>query len=217
MRKGWWQRRAVLMGVVAVLAMLGMAAGCGPNEKAQAQTTAREFIAALDRDDKQTAEGLMTEAARKRIAENGGTGAPEGGSSSSYTVGEPIIQEVTGDQPATASVPVTLSDEKGTHNARVLMRREGKDWRVFALALALAPGGPEFTMDFERPEAMVGETFKVLGVGMGQMMKEAGRGMGEGMAAFMKGMGEGAAAFEKGYQEETARHKTASPSDRTLR
>jgi hypothetical protein len=215
MNFGFGQKIAVwaTLGMVALFLITGT--GCGTSDATRAKTAARDFVVAMDNDDQQGAEALLTEAARQKMAEDPNRKNPllEGKSDSqgeaTYTTGEPVITEDT------ASVPVAKVSGEDKEEATVCLRRENGAWKVYALKVPLRPGGTEVTLDFEHPEAMIGEAFKVMGDNLENMMKEAGKGMGEGMAAFMKGMGEGAAAFEKGYQEETARQeKLAQEKDK---
>jgi hypothetical protein len=106
--------------------------------------------------------------------------------SSSFTVGEPVVQEDT------ATVPVILKDQNGSTDAALKLRREEGEWRVRGIALATYPGGPQFNLNFENPQSVIPEAFRAAGFALGQVT----RGMEAGAAAFAKG-------FEQGYQDRT--------------
>ena len=72
----------------------------------------------------------------------------------------------------------------------VLLRREEKEWRVYALRFELRPGNA-ITIDFEHPESLVGEAFTAMGKELGKGMEEAGRAFGQALGGFAKGFADG--------------------------
>ncbi len=211
--------------VVFVGASCVVGTGCGKSDAQMAGDTARTFMSALANDDKMLARAQMTRLAREKMADADSASDKSGGmGKDGYTVGEATIDGDSASVPVTvteandgtggegeseAAPPAPTVTEIGSDNASketrsstqtivLKMRREEGQWKVWAMRVPLAPGGPNITMDFEHPEAILGEAFKGIGEGIGAAMK----GLGEGMVAMFqgmaKGMAEGAKAAEKG-------------------
>jgi hypothetical protein len=163
-----------------VLLAAALLAGCVRDEDTARAVTDR-FLSAAERGDRPTLERTLTVRARQQMASSGSV-VPNRDSDDRHSVGTPVIQ---GDE---AIVPVTLTDEDGNQDAKVRLRREGGEWRVYALALPVLPGASDVTLNFENPTAVIGEGFRAFGEAMGQFA----RGMEQGAGEFQKG-------FEKGY------------------
>ncbi len=88
-------------------------------------------------------------------------------------------------------VPVTVKESGKDQPMKFRMRREEGQWRIYAFAVPLTPGGPEMNIDMEHPEAILGEAFKGMAESMAKGMKAMGEGMGAGMRAFGEGMKKG--------------------------
>lgn len=168
-------------------------AGC-VREEDKARTVTDRFLSAIERGDRPALEQTMTARARTQTGSPSSTLASHD-SDGKHSIGTPQIQ---GDE---AVVPVTLTDEDGNKDAKIRLRREGGEWRVYAMAIPTFPGGSDFTIDFENPSAMIGEGFRAFGEAMGQFA----RGMEQGAGEFQKG-------FEKGYGKPMDSTPSAPPA-----
>ena len=193
MRQG---RGLVLLGL-SVFVSAAVLAGCGPSDSQKAQRTARTFIAAMQDGDRAAVERIITRAARERVGASGIV--PErkdGKSGSGFSLGEPVVQ---GD---TAIVPATLTEKDRNAEVTIRLRREEKEWRVYAMTVPMIPGGPPLTCDFEHPEAAFADSFREMGRAAGYMAA---------------GMAKAAEGFAQGFQEsanqmaEQARTKGETP------
>lgn len=196
---------SVFVGVTGVFC-----AGCGKSDAQQVNETARTFMSGMANDDRTLVEGTLTGLARQKMQE-GETSAPnkEGIGHDGYTIGTPHIDGESASVPVTvtkndgATPPATDTEVKPEEDAResdkpqtetvtLKFRRENGAWKIWAMRVPFIPGGSNLTMDFEHPEAVVGDAFKGIGEGVGAAMK----GFGQGMGAMFKGMAEGAKAAE---------------------
>lgn len=177
--------RALFLPTAALVCCLST--GC-VSESARARQTAQRFLSALETGKLASMQAVATSTARPNIALFFPDQKERQGH---FVLGEPRVQENT------AEVPATLTDSSTTGTlATVLMRREEKEWRVWGLRLK-GKETPEFTLDFEHPERMVGE---LLGAAVGEFSKgleslsksteKAGRAMGEALGGFLKGFSE---------------------------
>ena len=210
MKAMFWARitASVFVGLLVVCG------GCGKSDGEQARETAQTFMSASANGDRLLMESALTKLAREKMQE-GSAFAPNQNAvgASGYTIGTP---EINGDS---ASVPVTVTKTSENSNESELatvtevasnesnttpqtqtetitlkLRREEGQWKIWAMRVPFIPGGSALTMDFEHPEAVIGDAFKGMGEGLGAAMK----GMGEGLGAMFKGMAEGAKAAEAG-------------------
>ncbi len=173
------QRSAMGYALAALALILGlMLAGCHNDQRA-AETTVRNFMEASKTGDKNGVNATLTTKAREKMQSGTGTNmaTQKAGSSADYTIGETTVN---GD---TAQVPVTVNNNGREQQMTMKLRREDGEWRIYAMAIPLGPGGADFTFDFENPEGSLGEMFK----GMGQAMGQALRGMSEGFKQGMQG------------------------------
>jgi tetratricopeptide (TPR) repeat protein len=125
------------------------------------EDVARAYMEAAKEGDTEGSLALMTEKAKQAAAETGFEAA-EAGPGASFKVG---VARVKGER---ADVPVTMILEGEEKAATLLMRREKGEWRIYGMKAPVGPGGPEMTMDFENPQAMMAEMTKV----MAEAMKE---------------------------------------------
>ena len=178
--------RLLLIPTAALVCCLST--GCA-NDTSRARESARLFLSAANRGDVIEAQKLVTLAARPNVAtmfKDSKTGG------NSFTLGEAKVTDET----AEVSVTLTGSDSKPTLG-KVLLRREEKEWRVWALRFQ-TESGTELTLDFEHPERVIGEA---LGAAFGELTKKlehaskdaekSGRAFGEALGGFMKGFSEG--------------------------
>ncbi len=174
----------VLLGLLLV----GCRGGNSPEE------ITSKFLTAMTQNDWNTLKPLLTEKAQEVMSKaNSNSSININNGSNSFTVG---ASNVNGEQ---AAVDVVLLDkdkpEKKT-NAKVNLRLENGEWRVFALKMEVDKG-MEFSLDFEHPEASMGE---LLGKVVGEGLKELGKGMGEAAKGFSEGL--------KKATEDTSKPKT---------
>lgn len=89
---------------------------------------------------------------------------------------------VTGD---TAEVPITVREAGGADKAIFLVKRQGRDWKIYGMALEIEPGDPTSALrfDFENPQAMAKEMF-------GQGLDEMGKNFMKQMDDAFKGIGQ---------------------------
>ena len=178
--------RVLLFPTVAL--MCSLTCGCA-SDSSRAREAARTFLSAMNRGDASAAQAVATQAARPNIATMLKDKKSESGG---FTLGEAAIKDDT------AEVPVTLtSGDSKPATGSLLLRREEKEWRVWALRLH-TDSGPELTLDFEHPERIVGEA---LGAAFGELAKgleglskgaeKTGRALGEALGGFMKGFSDG--------------------------
>src|ERR1041385_1109107 len=160
--------------------------GCGFSDESRAQTTTRACVEAFQRDDRLAVKETVTAKAWANLSGSLENKEPKK-DQADFSVGQAVITDDT------ALVAVTTRDNGKETTGHVKLRREEREWRVYAISFPAGSGGPEVTIDFEHPEAMFGEMFKGLGEAMGAMFK----GIGEGMGAMFKGMAEG---FQKTSQ-----------------
>ncbi len=169
-------RKMILAGA-SVLLMGFLVAGC--HNGGSPDGIASKFLTAMNQNDWSVAKPLMTKKAQEAMSQTNSNSLHTGGGS--FTVG------ATNTQGEQSSVDVVMTDkdkpEKKT-NGKVNLRLENGEWRVFALKLQLE-GGMDFTLDFEHPEASVGE---LLGHIVGEGAKAVGKGVGEMMRGFSEGL-----------------------------
>ncbi|WP_394794275.1 hypothetical protein [Armatimonas sp.] len=174
--------RVLLLPAAALICCLS--SGCA-SDTSRARESARVFLSALQKGELVSMQHVATHAARPNIDFFFPDKKDRQGH---FVLGEPRVEENT------AEVPATLTDSSTAGTlATVLMRREGKEWRVWGLRLK-GEKKPELTFDFEHPERMVGELF---GATLGELTKglkdaeKTGRAFGEALGGFVKGFSEG--------------------------
>ncbi|MCX6382055.1 MAG: DUF4878 domain-containing protein [Armatimonadetes bacterium] len=169
-------RKRILAGA-SILLLWFLMTGCRNGNSPE--SIASKFLTAMNQSDWNTAKSFMTKKAQEVMNKSNSNSINTGGGS--FTVGATSTQ---GEQ---ASVDVVMTDkekpEKKT-NGKVNLRLENGEWRVFALKLQIE-GSMDFTLDFEHPEASVGE---LLGKIVGEGAKALGKGMGEIMHGFSEGL-----------------------------
>jgi hypothetical protein len=167
-----------LVGFSAIVLII--AAGCR-DDRGDARAVARTFLEATESHDNTTAQSVVTRKAQPLFD---GDSRPMGehDGNESFAVEEPVIK---GD---IATVPVRLTDDKGTQETILQMRREEGKWRIYAMQMPTYPGGPSVTMDFENPMAVIPDALHAAGVVLGQVTK----GMEQGTKEFAHG-------FDQGY------------------
>ena len=176
--------------LVAIVIIAAALAGCS---RITPELRAREFIEALNSDDKARAESLMTKVARERMhsddgkslnLSNKGTDAHDR-KWSNFEVGK---AEINGE---VAVVPIETHDGYKLETIKLKLRREDSDWRVFAIAFPIKTIGTELTLDFEHPESFVGDLLKV-------GFEEGGKALGKGMEALGQGLAKMGEGFARG-------------------
>jgi hypothetical protein len=175
------------MFIMAALAVCLTLLACGKSDQAAAHDTTVNFMSALNSGDRQALDNTLTLKARDAMKDSKlGDNKKENGD---YNVGD---AKVDGDN---AEVPVTVkdSDSDKTHDIKVKLRREANEWRVYAMVIPTDSAGGDLTIDFEHPEAIVGDVFQVIGKGVGSLLK----GVGEGLGAMFEGLGRGLRAAGK--------------------
>lgn len=169
---------------IAAAALIGsLCAGCGPTEGQKAQTAAREFVSSMQEGDRAGVARTLTMAARERMGDSPDAFAKKSDGATGYSLGETTVD---GEK---AHVRVTMSDGEKSQPTKILLRRENQAWKVYAMSGPSPTGGPDITMDFEHPEAVIGEAFRELGRAAG---------------LFASGMAKAAEGFAKGFEEGTA-------------
>lgn len=180
--------RTIFFPVAALVCCVSC--GCA-SDASRAREAAQTFLSAMNQADTTKAQAVATLAARPNIALMLKDNKP---SKAGFTLGEATIKDET------AEVSVTLSGDSPESKptpGKLLLRREEKEWRVWALRL-LPEGGPELTLDLEHPERIVGEAlgaaFGAFAKGLDGLSKDAektGRAFGEALGGFVKGFTEG--------------------------
>lgn len=186
MRSAWGGIGMTLL-TLAVGLTLG---GCRRSDEQRAQDTARAFLEAAQRGDKEATKTTLTKKARENVDSGNGVKI-EKQEKHDFTVGQATVE---GD---TAQVPVTFQENGQEKSIKLKLRREENEWRVYALAFPMNPGGTEFTLDFENPESAMSEL-------LGRAFSEGVKTFGEGMGRAVKGFAEG---FQKGLGENTSGSK----------
>ncbi|GAB4460591.1 MAG: hypothetical protein OHK0029_24850 [Armatimonadaceae bacterium] len=169
------------IGMLLAVLLLPLLYGCRTPES-QARESADRFLAAIQRGDKAVVDQLLTRKARMTMTGNNSLTASPSSETSRYTLGTPTVE---GDL---AVVPATMTDEDGSAEAAILLRREEKEWRVYGMRVPMMPGAPAVTMNFEEPMEIFGSAFRAFGQAMGSFARE----MEKGAKEFEKG-------FEQGY------------------
>ncbi len=167
------------LAVLVVLASFFLIAGChDPTREARGVT--HQFIEASERGDTRTAQSLLTYKAREYFPVSDQETATKA-VTLHYQVGDPVIRDNE------AIVPVTVTDDSGTQERKVQLRREEGKWRVYAMQIPTYAGGPNLTLNYEDPMRMIPESMHAAGVIFGQ----ATRGFEQGMKEFARGFEEG--------------------------
>jgi hypothetical protein len=147
--------------------------GCAVTDEQRAQNTAKAFVDAMQREDRLAVKETVTAKAWANLSSQTET-KREKQDKSDISVGQAVITDDT------AQVPVTDRENGKETVVHVKLRREENAWRVYAMAVPTGFGNTEMVRDFEHPESMIGESFKVFG-----------EALGEGMGAMLKGFQEG--------------------------
>ncbi len=130
--------------------------GCGKSDADAVHEATTAFLAASNSGNRAAWVGLMTKAARAKMA------TPEGKaiainqkSATDYIVGKAVISG------SAAEIPVNAKDVQGKPiEALVKLNKEEGVWRVWAMAFTYPI---PFTLNFEHPETLEGEMIKALG------------------------------------------------------
>ena len=180
-----------------VCAALGAAilTGCGPSDSQKAQRSAREFIAAMQDGDTAAIERTLTAKARETTGGGAFAEKKSGDSGGGYAMGDATIQENT------AIVPFVLTRGDDRTDVKVLLRREGPEWRVYAMSGPLPYGGGDITFDFENPAKGMNKSFGALGRMMGEMAGEMTVGMAKAAQGFSEGFQQGMERAAKDLKE----------------
>lgn len=182
-----WSVAAGAAGLVLVTLAIFALTGGFKSDARRAQDAAGAFLSALQRHDRAGVEANITRAAQERGWVNDLAARPDNTAADRFELDGPA--QVEGDD---ARVPVVLTDsERQREPATVLLRREARQWKV--RALALRPNGIPLTLDFEHPEAILGDIGRAAGQAFGKAMGEVGRGVGE----FLQGISQGLAQSQR--------------------
>jgi hypothetical protein len=190
----------------AMVTSVVLISGCGLTDSGRAQSTTKAFHLAVQSGDDTATDALLTTKARETLQRFRGLNSNLAKNSpGELTVGTAVIE---GDL---AHVPtITKNSDNKTTETETLLRREDGNWRVYGLKMTNTDG-KSLTIDFEHPEAMVGE---LLGQLAGEFAKglsglakgfsesspdaeKAGRALGEMLNSFSKGMADGMKEGEK--------------------
>ena len=210
------------MITATVFGGLVLCTGCGKSDNAQISETAKTFMSGSANGDRSLMESTLTKLAREKVADGSvSVGGENGMGHNGYTIGTPAIDGESASVPVTITKrgesaeaePATVTevgedtedtnedanhasssnDAPKTEIITLKLRRENGEWKIWAMRVPLVPNGPTLTMDFEHPEAVIGDAFKQMGEGVGAAMKGIGQGLGE----MFKGIADGARAAEK--------------------
>lgn len=171
--------KSAIFGGAAIL-WFGVAAGCsrGPAP----EDTVRTFLEASDRDDKPAAMAMLTKKAQAFFKDGKSDGMDK---VQNYQIG---ASTVMGDS---ATVRVDATESGKPQKVDFLLRQEEGAWRIYGMAISMEPGGGKLTLNFEKPEEMLGEMFKGMGQAMSKGLEEIGKGMGKALESAGKGMQDG--------------------------
>ena len=211
--------KATLWTVITATVFGGLVffTGCGKSDNAQVSEAAKTFMSGSANGDRSLMESTLTKLAREKVSDGSvSIGGENGMGRNGYTIGTPAIDSDSASVPVTITTkgesaePTTVTEVgedtgEGTNDAlssndapkteiiTLKLRRESGEWKIWAMRVPLVPNGPTLTMDFEHPEAVIGNAFKQMGEGVGAAMKGIGQGLGE----MFKGIADGARAAEK--------------------
>ncbi len=110
--------------------------------------------AVRDGDDERTA-AMLTDLARRKVAEMDLGVAPPGSDTAEFEIGE---TELLGDDGARVATRWTDLDGYGarqTHEMVWMLRRQSEGWRVAGVAAVIFPSEPPLLLNFEDPEEMI--------------------------------------------------------------
>lgn len=149
----------LLLGLLTALSP----AGAAPARPTTPEAVARAFVLAFRGGDKERLRAVVTRRAWAMLSE-GSESDPADKKDVPFTLrlGRAAVRG------ARATVPITLVESGKTERSRVLLRREGGEWRAYAVAAPLGPGQPDLTIDFERPEEAIGGLLQALAGGLKQ-------------------------------------------------
>lgn len=183
------RKAALIAGAFILAVFMTTLTGCFRSDEQAATDVAREFLEAGKRGDDQAVKATLSQKANDVVNSNPNKkGSPlHANRSGDYTLGQAVI---SGD---TAQVPVHAKGEVGKQEMQILLKREDRSWKVYGIAMAM-PDGTKMTLNFEKPEELVGEMMKMLGTEMGRALS----GVSTGMPRMMEGLQEG---FKKGMDE----------------
>ncbi len=140
------------------------AASSGPAQS-PAQV-AEAFMQATSSGDQAAFLALLTAKARESLESAGDNGGFTGESFDSYTIGDAAVAGTE------ATVPVHAVQDGEPQNASLKMRQEDGAWRVYGMAMEMAPGS-EITINLERVGEMVEQMATALGDAIGQGFEQA--------------------------------------------
>lgn len=164
--------------------------GCGRSDPQRAQDTAQKFMDAVNSGDRNALTATLTQKAREHIGNSADSST--NGKSTEYRLGDATVTEDT------ATVPVIVKENGKESQTHLHMRREDGEWRVNALSL----DDPGITIDFENPDAFLGDFAKVIP----GLFRSLGQGMGEMFKGMMQGVGEGLKSLQQNLQQAPASH-----------
>lgn len=145
---------AILLGVTAVIAIIALAANQLPlpgfNNPAPEQVT-QQFMDALNNGAPEACRPYLTQASWQHFNEM----RPALQQFENVTVGAATTSENS------ARVALNVTQYGQTMPNEVLLRQEAGQWRIHALRMLPAPG-MSMTLDFENPEAILGDLQKMM-------------------------------------------------------
>lgn len=159
-------RFAAILGVLLLI-------GCA-NPKQEAHDAAQKFTTAIDTSDRALAEAQLTKAARERGVVGLLLDDRKKDTDSVSSVGEATIE---GDHARVALI--TKSNDPAT----LLLRKEDNQWRVWGIQGA-SKDAPlaVMTFNFEKPEAIIGDSARAAGEAIGSAIKGFADGLQQGIS-----------------------------------
>lgn len=173
------------------------------DREAARQTVVRFMEVSKEGQDEAAALALFTDKARAGLQKKGkgGSNVPKFRPGQTVEVGDAAV---AGDR---AEVPVITREAGEEERMVILLRRQGRDWRVYGVSAQFDPADPEsrMTINFEDPKALAKE---FLGVDPEQLGKDWAKEMDE---KFKKSMEE---AFSPAPKADDLANEALAPMDR---
>lgn len=154
--------------LAALLVLVGCSDPAAHASSRDPQAVARDFLTAVANSDEAAMAGLLTEAARKALADESGFKL----SDRNFTNPEVGDASVTGQE---ADVKCSISADGERQDLRVLLRRGAGHWQVYGVAMTLGEGQGEMTIDFERTNALMQAVAESMGQQLSQQWEQAQR------------------------------------------
>jgi hypothetical protein len=158
-----------------VLFAAGVLIGLGcKSPQSQARAVAQEFVRAADTKDAGALDATLTRAARERGVARTMFSGERNSTPATTTVGEATVDGT--------SAQVAITSDKN-EPGKLLLRKEDGNWRVWGVQMTPkdAPFGP-MTLNFEKPEAILGDMARGFGQALGSALKGFAEGMEKGLA-----------------------------------